>query len=119
MTSRLIAAAFAALAFAKAPALADMATGDQFTAAVSGNTIQGNMDSSGPYAELYAADGTAYGKDYKAQWSVEGDTMCWVYEGSPKDCWGVEIEGDQVKWVKDGTAQGTGTVLTGNPKDFK
>jgi hypothetical protein len=110
--------AMTAMLLAAAPALAAMATGDQITAAVSGNTIQGNMDSSGPYAEHYAADGVVHGKDYKAAWSVEGDTMCWVYEGSPKDCWNVEIDGDQVKWIKDGKSQGTGTILKGNPNGF-
>ncbi len=107
------------LAFASGSAFAVMATSEQVTAAVSGNTIQGNMDSSGAYAEYYAPDGTVFGKDYKAKWSVEGDTMCWVYEGSPKDCWGVEIEGDQVKWVKDGKAQGSGTVIEGNANNFQ
>ncbi|MGQ0484569.1 MAG: hypothetical protein ACT4SY_04365 [Hyphomicrobiales bacterium] len=119
MTSRLMVAALAALIFAAPQALAAMATGEQITAAVSGNTIQGNMDSTGPYAEFYAADGTVFGKDYKAKWSVEGDAMCWVYEGTPKDCWNVDVEGDQVKWVKDGKAQGSGSVLKGNPNDFK
>jgi hypothetical protein len=100
-------------------AIAAPATGDQITQAISGNTVQGSMDSSGAYTEHYAADRTVFGKDYKAKWSVEGDTMCWVYDGSPKDCWSVDIEGDQVRWVKDGKAQGSGTVLKGNPNDFK
>ncbi len=100
-------------------AMAEMATGEQIKTAISGNTVQGSMDASGAYTEYYAADGTAFGKDYKAKWSVEGDTMCWVYDGSPKDCWGVEIAGDQVKWIKDGKAQGTGTVVTGNPNNFQ
>ncbi len=107
------------LALISGAAFGAMATGEQVTAAVSGNTIQGNMDSSGPYAEYYAPDGTVFGKDYKAKWSVEGDTMCWVYDGSPKDCWGVEVEGDQVKWVKDGKAQGSGTVIKGNSNNFQ
>jgi hypothetical protein len=119
MKLRLTVGALALLVFAAPQALAAMATAEQITAAVSDNTIQGNMDSSGPYAEYYAADGTVFGKDYKAKWSVEGDTMCWVYEGTPKDCWGVEIEGDQVRWVKDGKAQGSGTVLKGNTNNFK
>jgi uncharacterized Zn ribbon protein len=119
MKLRLTVGALALLVIAAPQALAAMATADQITAAVSGNTIQGNMDSSGPYAEYYSADGTVFGKDYKAKWSVEGDTMCWVYEGTPKDCWGVEIEGDQVKWVKDGKAQGSGTVLKGNTNNFQ
>lgn len=100
-------------------ALAEMATGEQIKTAITGNTVQGSMDASGAYTEYYAADGTAFGKDYKAKWSVEGDTMCWVYDGTPKDCWGVEIAGDQVKWIKDGKAQGTGTVVTGNPNNFQ
>lgn len=99
-------------------AAAEMAKGEQILAAIAGNTVQGNMDASGPYAEHYGADGVVHGKDYKAKWSVEGDTMCWVYEGTPKDCWGVELSGDQVKWVKDGKAQGTGTLLPGNPNTF-
>ena len=119
MNMGLTLSALVLLILAAPQALAAMATGDQIMAAVSGNTIQGNMDSSGPYAEFYAADGTVLGKDYKAKWSVEGDTMCWVYEGTPKDCWNVDIEGDQVKWVKDSKAQGSGTVLKGNANDFK
>jgi hypothetical protein len=107
------------LTLSTASAWAEMAKGDQILAAISGNSVQGNMDSSGAYSEYYAADGTVFGKDYKAKWSVEGDTMCWVYDGSPKDCWGVEIAGDQVKWVKDGKAQGSGTIAKGNPNDFK
>jgi len=59
-----------------------------------------------------------HGKDYKATWSVEGDKMCWVYEGSPKDCWDVELSGDQVRWVKDGKPQGSGTIVEGNPNNF-
>jgi hypothetical protein len=114
----MIFATAAALTIMALPAAAELAKGDAITAAISGNTVQGNMDSSGPYAEHYGADGVVHGKDYKAAWSVEGDTMCWVYEGTPKDCWGVEIAGDQVKWVKDGKAQGTGTILPGNPNKF-
>ena len=48
-----------------APAFAqDLATGDAIKAAVSGNTIQGSMTSSGPYAEFYAEDGTIKGDGY-------------------------------------------------------
>ena len=113
-----IAAALIAVGALCAPALAENATGDQIKAAISGNTVQGSMDASGAYTEFYAADGTAFGDGYKAVWSVEGDQMCWVYEGSPKDCWDVKITGDQVEWSKDGAAGGTGTIVPGNPNDF-
>jgi hypothetical protein len=108
------------LLLAAAPhSYAASATSEQILAAVSGNTIQGNMDSTGPYVEFYAPDGVVFGKDYKTKWSVEDNKMCWVYDGSPKDCWGVEIEGDQVKWLKDSKPQGSGTVLKGNTNGFK
>jgi hypothetical protein len=91
------------------------ATGAQLKQAVSGNTVEGSMDASGRYTEFYAADGTVRAKDYKARWSIEGDSMCWVYEGQPKDCWQATIKGASVKWLKGGKAQGSGTVVKGNP----
>ena len=104
------------LAISASPALA--ASGPEIRAAISGNTVQGNMDSSGPYAEFYEAGGTIKGKDYTGKWTVEGDAMCFEYEGSPKDCWTVDIKGDQVRWIKDGQSQGTGTIVKGNANGF-
>jgi hypothetical protein len=94
------------------------ATGDQIRTAISDATVQGNMAASGPYAEYYAPDGTIKGKDYSGQWSVEGNAMCFAYEGTPKTCWNVELDGDQVRWVKNGASQGTGTILKGNANGF-
>ncbi len=101
------------------PALAaEMATGDQIKAAISGNTVQGEMIASGAYTEHYAADGVIKGKDYKGAWSVEADTMCFQYGTDPKGCWQVRIEGEKVAWVKDGKDDGTGTIVAGNPYNF-
>ncbi len=94
------------------------ATGSEIRAAVSGNTVQGNMDSSGAYAEFYGADGTIKGDGYTGTWTVEGDTMCFAYPETPKECWSVEVNGDQVRWIKDGASQGTGTILKGNANGF-
>ena len=107
---------FLLLISAASPALA--ATGDEIRAAISGNTVQGNMDSGGPYAEFYEPGGTIKGKDYTGKWTVEGDSMCFEYEGAPKDCWNVDITGDQVRWIKDGASQGTGSILKGNTNGF-
>jgi hypothetical protein len=110
----LLAAAFLAM-----PAFAnELATNDAITAAVSGNSIQGNMTASGPYAEFYAADGTIKGAGYSAKWTVEDDKMCFTYEGAAPDCWGVRVDGAQVTWVKDGADGGTGTIVAGNPNNF-
>ncbi len=101
--------------FANAADTPPPATGAQLKQAVSGNTIEGSMDASGRYTEFYAADGTVRAKDYKARWSIEGDSMCWVYEGQPKDCWQATIKGASVKWLKGGKALGSGTIVKGNP----
>ena len=95
-----------------------LASGDQITVAISGNTVQGSMLSSGAYTEFYAADGTIKGKDYTAKWTVEGNAMCFTYEGVAADCWKVKIAGEIVTWVKDGAEGGTGTILAGNPNNY-
>jgi hypothetical protein len=113
MKAKVLAACAFVLA-AAGPAFA-AATGHEIRAAIAGNTIQGNMDASGPYAEFYDANGAIKGKDYVGQWNVEGDLMCFVYPNTPKQCWNVDINGDQVRWIKNGASQGTGTIIRGNP----
>jgi hypothetical protein len=113
MKARVLVACAFVLA-AAGPAFA-AATGQEIRAAIAGNTIQGNMDASGPYAEFYDASGAIKGKDYVGQWNVEGDLMCFVYPNTPKQCWNVDINGDQVRWIKNGASQGTGTIIRGNP----
>lgn len=103
---------------AQAADLPPLATGAQLRSAVSGNTIEGSMVPSGRYTEFYASDGTVKGKDYRATWRIEGDTMCWLYPGQPKDCWRASIAGSSVKWVKDGKVLGTGTIVKGNARSF-
>ncbi len=92
-----------------------LASGAQIRQAVAGNTVEGSMDASGRYTEFYAADGSVRAKGYKARWSIEGDSMCWVYEGQPKDCWQAALKGGQIRWIKGGKVLGSGTVVKGNP----
>jgi len=110
---------FLASVFLCAPAFAaDLATGDAIRAAISGNTVQGSMSATGAYTEFYAADGVIKGADYAGMWSIEGDTMCFVYGETPPDCWNARVVGDKITWVKDGADLGTGTILPGNPNSF-
>jgi hypothetical protein len=104
-----------ALLLAGTGAAGAAATGEEIRAAIAGNTVQGNMDASGPYAEYYDPSGAIKGKDYVGQWSVEGDLMCFAYQDTPKECWNVDINGTQVRWIKNGASQGTGTIIRGNP----
>ena len=94
-----------------------LATGAEITAAVAGNTVQGNMTASGAYTEFYAADGAIKGKDYTGTWTVEGDTMCFSYGDAP-NCWNVRLKGEAVTWVQNGVDGGSGTIVAGNPNDF-
>lgn len=115
---RILRNAAAMLAFAALPAWAQtLATGDQITAAIAGNTVQGNMLASGAYTEFYQADGVIKGADYTAKWSVKDDQMCFDY-GEGASCWSVRIKGDAVTWIKDGVEDGTGTLVAGNPNQY-
>jgi len=95
-----------------------LASGQQLRNAIAGNTVQGSMDGAGRYTEFYAKNGTVRGKDYQAKWSIEGDQMCWVYKGQAKDCWRASIKDNNVKWVKDGKVQGSGTIVQGNTNRY-
>jgi len=108
----------AALAAVSTAALAaDLATGDQITAAISGKTVQGSMSDSGAYTEFYAEDGTIRGNGYTGTWSVTDSEMCFAY-GEEPSCWGVVLDGSNVSWIKDGESGGTGTIVDGNPNGF-
>ncbi|WP_135505398.1 hypothetical protein [Roseovarius aestuariivivens] len=97
---------------------AELATGAQIADTITGNTVQGSMDSSGAYTEFYQSDGTIRAESYTGAWSIEGDTMCFDYGEGPAECWGLKIDGETVTWIKDGEDLGTGTVLPGNPNGY-
>jgi hypothetical protein len=105
------------LAFATPVMAQDLANGDAIRAAIAGNTVQGSMSVSGAYREFYAADGTIKGADYAGSWTIDADKMCFDY-GEGATCWDVKIAGDQVTWMSGETAEGTGTILPGNPNNW-
>ncbi len=114
----LSAAAAVAFALAGPAAAADKLSGAQITATVAGNTVQGKMESTGPYAEFYDKDGTIKGEGYTGKWAIDGDAMCFQYGSDPKLCWQVAKDGDTLQWVKDGKVEGTGTIAPGNPNKY-
>jgi hypothetical protein len=114
----IVVAAALVLAAAGSAWAGSAATGEQITAAIAGNTVQGSMVSSGAYTEFYAADGVIKGKDYAGKWRISGDTMCFQYGQDPESCFAVKLDGDQVTWVKDGKDDGTGTIVKGNANNF-
>jgi hypothetical protein len=93
-------------------------SGEEISALVSGNTVEGSMMESGPYAEFYAADGAIKGAGYAGEWMIEGDTMCFSYDGESAGCWNVVMDDDMLNWVMDGQVAGDGMVMPGNTNDF-
>lgn len=101
------------------PAMAqDLASADTIRAAIVGNTVRGSMVASGGFTEFYAPDGAIRGPDYSGEWSINGNRMCFGYDGNPASCWGVRVSGRQVVWVGAGGDEGTGTILPGNPNGY-
>jgi hypothetical protein len=111
-------AALVALAVAGPAAAADKLSGAQIKETVAGNTVQGKMEGTGPYAEFYDKDGTIKGEGYVGAWTIQGDTMCFQYGSDPKMCYGVAKDGGGIQWIKDGKVEGTGTVAPGNPNNY-
>ena len=95
-------------------------TGPEIANLISGNTVAGTMAAGGPYEEFYLPDGTLRGSNYDGMWSVEGDTLCFVYdETTPQQCWGASITASgEVLWLKNGVVDGNGTVQPGNPSQL-
>jgi hypothetical protein len=100
----------------------EVLSGDRIRSELIGNTVSGTMEGSegGPssYAEYYDPDGSIRGDGYSGHWSIEGDTICLAYEGSPRACWQVVMDGRQGEWLLEGTVEGTGSIVAGNPSKF-
>lgn len=96
----------------------DLTSGEAIRAAIVGNTVRGSMVASGGFTEYYAPDGAIRGPDYAGQWSIDGNRMCFGYDGNPASCWGVRVSGRNLVWVGPGGDEGTGTIVSGNPNNF-
>jgi hypothetical protein len=116
---RILTAAAGVLALTAGPAGAgDKLSGEQIRTLIAGNTVQGDMEGTGTYAEFYQRDGTVKGPGYSGLWAIEGDAICLQYGSDPKACWEAARDGDSIQWLKDGAVEGTGTVAPGNPNNF-
>lgn len=99
-------------------AYAAPADGDAIRSTLIGNTVEGEMQVTGSYSELYAEDGSIHGKDHAGSWRIRDDRFCRKYAEDPAECYEVEIDGASVTWRKDGETSGTGTIIPGNPNGY-
>ncbi len=97
----------------------DPLSGDKIKSMMSDTTVEGKMSDGTAYSEFYQADGAIKGKDYKGQWTVEADAMCFVYGADPKKmCFQVGQNANGIDWLKDGKVDGTGAVSKGNINNY-
>jgi len=93
-----------------------MATADQLSAIISGNSLQGS-GAKDAYVEYYDPDGTIRGNGYTGKWKVEGDQGCMDY-GSGFSCWTAYIDGAAAIWYKDGKLDAISMSIPGNIKGY-
>jgi hypothetical protein len=117
MTRRfnLAALALACLLTAAGARSDQMLDGEQIRATLSGNTVSGTMTEFGPYTEFCAPDGAVRSEHQKGTWKIEGDTVCFTFDGNDAGCWHVGMNGDMLQWFQDGELLGSGKVEAGNP----
>lgn len=108
-----------ALACLASPSLADghIASAADIQAALIGNTVAGGMIDGSAYAEYYRADGVIKAAGYGGYWGLVGDKMCFDY-GESVSCWNVQLDGGNVIWMNGATAEGRGSIASGNPNKF-
>ena len=76
-------------------------------------------EGSGPFREYYAPDGSIRGHDEKANWAIEGDTICMEYESEGQNCFSVRRLADATYALEsDGRVDGYFKVAEGNPFEF-
>jgi hypothetical protein len=97
------------------PAVAQSPAGaDAIRAALIGNSVTGNMLTSGSYAEFYAPDGSIRADGYIGKWAIKGDRMCFDYGDAAETCFAVALSGARVTWLGDAGEEGAGQIKPGN-----
>jgi hypothetical protein len=122
LSSRVCAAALAAALVCSAaggPGAEEMRilTGEEIRAEIIGNTVDGQMGTA--FTEFYSPDGAIKGLSgegrYEGRWYIEGDMLCFEYS-EPFGCRRIGLSGDTVSYLTEsGEADGSGTLLEGNP----
>lgn len=89
---------------------------------VVGNSVRGTVDGRS-FVEHYGKDGSARIKVENrlmiGRWQVEGEEICFVYPGDPKECYQLKLRGTAVNWVDSkGLIDTSGELVEGNPDNL-
>ncbi|HKU97164.1 MAG TPA: hypothetical protein VJR58_17905 [Vineibacter sp.] len=86
-----------------------------------GNTVVGKIEGK-DFADYYLADGTVKSmvesQIATGKWALEGDKICFVYPDEPRECYAMEVVGDDVAFTDNTGAGIRAKVLKGNAKNF-
>ena len=95
-------------------------TGDEIRAELVGNSYRGRLDNGTAYMEYLHPGGRVRAEGYFGRWTISGDTLCFDYDRGTADdgCWGVALSGNEITWLTGGKADGTATLIAGNPNNL-
>jgi hypothetical protein len=100
---------------------ADKLTGLAAWNALVGNTVTGTLENR-EFADHYLPDGTVKstvdGEILSGKWSLEGESICFVYPGEPKECYEMEVTGDTATFTDKSGYAIRARILKGNPKNL-
>jgi hypothetical protein len=104
-----------------APTEAGKASGIAAWSQLVGNTVTGRIDGK-DYAEFYNPDGTVKTMEDSTlstgKWALEGEKICFTYPKEGRECYGVEVAGDDVTFTEKGGKAYRLKILKGNPKNL-
>lgn len=96
-------------------------TGLAAWARIVGNSVTARIDGK-EHTEFYMEDGTVKSMEDSAlstgRWSVEGHLVCFRFPREEKDCYTVELAGDEVIFTDKSNVTLRTKLLKGNPKNL-
>ena len=100
---------------------AEKLTGMAAWAVLVGNTVVGKIEGK-EFADYYLADGTVKSlvdsQLATGKWSLEGDKICFVYPDEPKECYAMEVVGEDATFTDNAGAGIRAKIMKGNAKNF-
>ncbi len=86
-----------------------------------GNTVSGKVEGK-DYVDFYMENGTVKSLHESelstGKWSLEGGKVCFVYPKEDKECYAVEVSGDDVSFTDKSGSGLRMKLLKGNPKNL-
>lgn len=106
---------FLAAGIAFGAAHEEMASQEDLTAALTGNTFQGDM-AGGAYTGYFGDEGMYRDGSGSGTYEITDDGVC--YPDTDFGCFQAKLDGETLTWSQNGEEMGSGTIVQGNPNNF-